>query len=148
MKKYISNAVLSISSYFNKIGLIVPILFLFLKIKKQNQIILHFFTKSIVLLLQDILKFSKALFNLTYSSALPTATWHIASSWFGQGPLYLSLYKLCREWNRDLKKSVEIKFLPHKTPLIQPSSLSKQLLQNKSLCPNESVCVKANTAHQ
>lgn len=42
MKKYISNAVLSISSYFNIIGLIVPILFLFLEIKKQNRIILHF----------------------------------------------------------------------------------------------------------
>lgn len=99
MKKYISNAVLSISSYFNKTGLIVPILFLVLEIKKQNQIILPFFSRSIVLLLQDILKFSRALCNLTYPPALPTATWHIASSQFGKGPLYLSLYKLCREWN-------------------------------------------------
>lgn len=42
MKKYISNSVLSIPSYFNIIGKIVPILFLFLEIKKQIQIILHF----------------------------------------------------------------------------------------------------------
>lgn len=43
MKKYISNAVLSISSYFNKIGLIVPILFLFLELKAESDHLAFFY---------------------------------------------------------------------------------------------------------